>query len=371
MEDQEDLNPSHYHSMPQAKHSLSKVFGGVVVVIFMIVTCVAGYFLVQRGSIAPSPIIEDNSSIQTQLENSEPFLFQDMTIPYLREKAYEGALTSLEEVSSNSDYMSYRTTYISDGLTIYAQITKPANAMPEGGFPAIIFVHGYIPPARYQTFSNYASYVDALARSGFVVFKIDLRGHGESEGEPSGAYYSGDYVVDILNARAALRVTEFVNPEKIGLWGHSMAGNVGLRSFVVARDMPAISLWSGAVYTYEDLGKYGISDASYQPPDMNSERQKRREMLREMYGEFDKNSEFWSQVVPINYLDDVRGAIQLNHAVDDDVVNSGYSRDLNILLDNTDIVHEFNEYSSGGHNLSGSTFTRAMNDTIKFFHEHL
>src|SRR5690606_8606887 len=105
-----------------------------------------------------------------------------------------------------------------------------------------------------------------LARNGFVVFKIDLRGHAESEGEAGGGYYGSDYVVDTLNARAALASSDFVNPKKIGHWGHSMAGNVTSRALAAMPEIPAVTIWGGAVYTYSDMQKYGIDDNSYRPP---------------------------------------------------------------------------------------------------------
>src|SRR3989344_414854 len=183
---------------------------------------------------------------------ASPFPFQELTIPYLRAKDYESSLSDLEQISSNSEYTSYLTSYVSDGFRINGLLTKPSGEAPEGGFPAIIFVHGYIPLANYVTTSNYSSYVDYLAQNGFAVFKIDLRGHGNSEGESGGAYYSGDYVVDTLSAVDAIKDLDFVNPERIGLWGHSMAGNVTFRSFVAEEKILALVFWAGAVYSYED-----------------------------------------------------------------------------------------------------------------------
>lgn len=80
---------------------------------------------------------------------------------------------------------------------------------------------------------------------------------------------------------------------------------------------------------------------------------------------------FWQQVAPTNYLGDLKGAIQLNHAVDDNVVNVGYSRDLYALLEKISPNHELHEYQSGGHNLSGDAFVAAMNNTVEFFTTNL
>lgn len=297
-----------------------------------------------------------------------PMPFEDLTINFLRARKYDGKLNELEQVSSNASYISYLTSYSSDNLKINALLTKPKGEMPEGGWPGIVFIHGYIPPTLYETNGqSYSSYVDYLAGSGFVVFKIDLRGHGDSEGESGGAYYSSDYVIDTLNAYSALETSRFVNPKKIGLWGHSMAGNVVLRSVAAKPEIPAVAIWAGAGFTYLDLAEFGISDNSYRPPTDNTKRQQRRQQLREIYGDPKDGNPFWEKVAPVNFLGDLKGAISLHHAADDDVVNVEYSRNLNKLLGSTSIMHELNEYPTGGHNITGASFTKAMQKTVEFF----
>lgn len=300
-----------------------------------------------------------------------PMPFVELTIPYLRQKTYSSALGELQEVSSNASYTSYLTSYTSDGLRINAQLTIPNGEEPEGGWPAIIFLHGYIPPQSHQTLVNYSSYVDSLARSEFVVFKIDLRGHGESEGEPGGGYYGADYIVDTLNARAALQTTDFVNSDKIGLWGHSMAGNIIARSMAIKPEIPVGVIWAGAVYTYEDQRKYGINDASFSPNQFSQQRLTRRRELFEKYGSPSAQSPFWQQVAPTNYLKDFQGALQLNHAINDDVVDIGYSRDLAVLLEQAGVSYELREYQSGGHNITGADYNAAMQNTVEFFERYL
>lgn len=305
------------------------------------------------------------------LPTPTPIPFYELTIPYLRQRKYSSNLGELEKVSEHQNYKSYVTSYDSDGLRINGLLTMPQGERPASGWPAIVFVHGYIPPQNYQTTQNYVSYVDYIARNGFVVFKIDLRGHADSEGEAGGGYYSSDYIIDTLNASAALASSDFVNPDKIGLWGHSMAGNVIFRSFVAKGDIAAVAIWSGAVYSYIDFQEYSIDDNSYQPPPRDSEQVRKRRELFEKYGQFDAESEFWKQVVPTNYLDGLKGAVQVNHAINDNVVSIQYSRNLMKILDSTSIPHELHEYSSGGHNLTGSTFTQAMQRTVDFFRRNL
>jgi dipeptidyl aminopeptidase/acylaminoacyl peptidase len=300
-----------------------------------------------------------------------PMLFEEMTVPYLRQRSYESNLAQLQKISEAPNYTTYLTSYNSDGLKINALLTQPTGEKPPGGWPAIVFVHGYIPPTQYRTTEKYVEYVNYLARNGFVVLKIDLRGHGSSEGEPGGGYYSSDYVIDTLNARTALKNADFVNRDRVGLWGHSMAGNVILRSSVAAQNIPAVVIWAGAGYTYTDLRTYRISDTSYRPQPSDSEQQRKRRELFNVHGDFSQDSEFWKQVVPTNYLSDTAGAIQLNHAVDDTVVNVEYSRNLNKILNTTPLPHELHEYPSGEHNISGPSFLLAMQNTVAFYKKHL
>jgi len=341
-----------------------------ILVIFVVGSVILVLSLIKR--VQTKPISFNQSLIQLfPKPSSTPDPFIDLTIPYLRERKYQSALASLEKITQNSNYTSYLTSYTSDNLRVNGLLTIPLGQQPVTGWPAIVFVHGYIPPKQYATLEKYQDYVDFLARNGFVVFKIDLRGHGSSEGEASGAYYSSDYVIDTLNAQAALQSADFVNPNSVGLWGHSMAGNVVFRSLAARPQIPAVVVWAGAGYTYSDLREYRIGDASYQSPPTGSERARKRKILFDTYGEFDPENIFWLQVVPTNYLTDIKGAIQIHHATNDEVVSIEYSRNLKKILDATSIVHELYEYPSGGHNLTGSSFTQAMQRTVEFYRRHL
>lgn len=317
-----------------------------------------------------NPLVAKSPAVNASAKPSD-FPFRDMTIPYLREQTFESKLGQLEKVSDGGTYTSYLTSYNSGELKVNGLLTKPTGEEPANGWPAVIFIHGYIPPNQYQTLTRYTDHVNFLARNNLVVFKIDLRGHGESEGEASGAYYSTDYIIDVLNAYSALQNTDFVNPDAIGLWGHSMAGNVVMRAVATRPEIPAAVIWAGAVYTYTDLAEFGIQDSSYQPQPSDSGRQRRRQLLRETYGEPSADSSFWKQVAPTTYLNDLIGAIQIHHAVDDNVVEIGYSRNLNKLLDQTDVEHELHEYSSGGHNIIGGSFTQAMQRSVDFYKKYL
>ncbi len=358
------------------KKSANTVKGNLSIKILLVVfvLAVASYLLFfshKANSNLKLPTQIGQNSTPSISPSPSPFPFQELTVPFLKSRQYKSSLANLENISTSPNYSTFLTSYQSDGFKINALLTKPAGEIPSGGFPAIVFIHGYIPPNQYQTQTRYIDYVDYLARNGFAVFKIDLRGHGESEGTPGGGYYSSDYVIDALNAYSALQSSDFVNPKKIGLWGHSMAGNIVLRAMAARPDIPVSVIWSGAGYTYIDLSEYRIQDQSYQPQPSDSERQRKRQQLRVLYGDPSEGNPFWKQVAPTSYLNDIKGSIQLNHALDDDVVNINYSRNLNSLLNSTSIPHELHEYPTGGHNISGASFGTAMQNTVAFFNKYL
>ena len=104
---------------------------------------------------------------------------------------------------------------MSEGLKIYALLTVPTGEKPKDGWPVILFNHGYIAPQTYQTYptvGQYATYYPVFSSNGYIVFKPDYRGNGNSEGSPQGAYYSPAYATDDLNALASIKKYKDVNP---------------------------------------------------------------------------------------------------------------------------------------------------------------
>ncbi|MCZ7545212.1 MAG: alpha/beta fold hydrolase [Anaerolineae bacterium] len=295
----------------------------------------------------------------------------DLTIAALLEREIEGsAITIGQTLEPGFNYNQYIASYISEGNTIYGLLTVPFGEVPEGGFKAIVFNHGYIPPSAYRTTERYVAYVDALARSGFVVFKIDMRGHGNSEGEPMGSYYSPAYTIDAISALKSLQTLDFVDPEGIGMWGHSMAGNLVLRAMLIEPEIKAGVIWAGAVYSYDDLVKYAISDPSFARREDSPGTGRRREIF-EAHGRPNTAEPYWEAVSLTENIAYLESPLQIHHSVDDDVVSTGYSIDLIAVLEENEKFYEFYQYEGGGHNIASPYFEEAMRRTIAFFQVHL
>lgn len=344
-----------------------------LLIIFIVIT-LTGCNLIKQPSEIVNPtssqptlqqkVITEKKSHDLEYIKQFPIEYQRLTIPYLRSQTFPGSPIQINQtVSNNSSYTSYLSSYQSEDLNINALLTRPKSPMPDAGYPAVVFIHGYIPPLEYRTTEKYVSYVDYLAKQGIVVFKIDLRGHGSSQGDPNGAYYSSDYIYDTLNAYASLQKLDYVNPNKIALWGHSMAGNVVFRSMVVNPKIPLGIIWAGAVYTYQDMRDFGISDGSYQPS--QNPNRGRRQDLYDSVGEFAPDNPFWKLVIPTNYLTDFQGKIDLHHSSNDPVVSIQYSQNLQQILNSSSITNQLYTYPNGGHNIESPAFNSAISHSAQ------
>jgi uncharacterized protein len=324
----------------------------------------------------PAPSVSPIPSI-THTPTPTEIVFEigaELTIDSLRQMQISGSeITFEEELASASNYRRYLASYLSEGNKIFGLLTIPFADPPENGFKAIVFNHGYIPPAAYRTTERYTAYVDSLARSGFVVFKIDYRGHGISEGEPSGSYFSPGYTIDSIAALKSLQTLDAVDPQGIGMWGHSMAGNLVLRAMLIEEEIKAGVIWAGAVYSYDDFAEYGIDDNTYRPPatQESSDRPRRSQEIFDAHGRPDTTQEYWKAVSLSGNIGFLSSPVQLHHAENDDVVNIGYSEGLAAVLLENGLEYEFYKYEGGGHNMVSPYFSQAMQRTVEFFQKNL
>ena len=335
-----------------------------------------GVVLQKKNSVMDSRQTPINFASQKNLSTNS------LQITQMRKRSYPGSIPVIEkDLGEKNDYHQYIASYLSDNLKIYGLLTVPIGKKPDAGWPVIIFNHGYISPEQYKTTERYVAYVDAFAKNGYIVFKSDYRGNGSSEGQPEGAYYSPAYTVDVLNAVGSIKKLQdpksgdnekFVNTDKIGMWGHSMGGNITLRNLVVdGADIRAAVIWGGVVGSYYDLANNWHRKTPFRPSERERFRSNYRQNLIGTYGSPDSASEFWQSVDPTFYLSDITTPIQLHTGGDDEVVPVGFSIALRDRLETLGKVAEYYNYPGGDHNISSPNFNLAMGRSLKFFDRHL
>jgi uncharacterized protein len=289
-----------------------------------------------------------------------------LEIEIMRRQSYPGSDIAFEQtLAPGANYSQYIVSYLSDGLKIYALMTIPNGPKPATGWPVIIFNHGYIPPSLYRTTERYVAYVDAIARSGYIVFKSDYRGHGSSQGSAEGGPYATPaYTADVLNALASLKAYKDADPQRIGMWGHSMGGQVTLRAMVVSKDIKAGVIWGGVVAPYPDLITHWTRRAPL-PPGPASGRRWRTVLIAE-YGTPEQNPGFWASISPNSYVADLSGPLQLHASVTDEEVPVAFSQTLYQEAQAAGKSVELFTYPGDNHNISAN-FNTAMARSIAFF----
>lgn len=297
-----------------------------------------------------------------------------LSIDKMRRAKYEGSELTIEsQIQSDGYYNKYIASYISDNLKIYGLLTIPAGEMPKDGWPTIVLNHGYIRPNKYKTTGYYKPYIRSLTNAGYIVFMPDLRGHDESEGEPDSQYFSPNYTIDVLNATESLKKFKYVNPDRIGMWGHSNGGNLIMRIIAVRpNDIKVAVIWGGVMASYDILTSDWQQMVTYQQPeyDLNIENKHMKELI-ETHGLPKDNPKFWNSIDPLNYISEINVPIQLHAGEKDEEVPAKFSEDLHNDLQALGKVSEYYNYPNGDHNITNPNYHTAMERTIKFFDRYL
>lgn len=131
-----------------------------------------------------------------------------------------------------------------DGVSIAASLYVPDGAAPSGGWPAIVFLHGF---GRDRGDSNALAEGYGLVDQGYAILTYDARGHGSSTGLVSVA--GPREVADARAVHAWLAARPDVADAKIGAWGISYGGGTIFNSLAAGVPWAAVV----TVQTWTDL----------------------------------------------------------------------------------------------------------------------
>jgi dipeptidyl aminopeptidase/acylaminoacyl peptidase len=338
--------------------------------IVLIAVLGAGYFFGQnylsKGGVA------DLAETITENDGGLTLGTHPLSIKALKEGEYPGSDIVIEqELAPGSNYKRYIASYKSEGLKIYALLTIPNGRKPESGWPVVIFNHGYIPPSQYKTTERYIAYTDAFSRNGYIVFRSDYRGHGNSEGTAS-SYGNNGYTIDVLNAIASLKRHPDVDENRMGMWGHSMGGHITLRNMVVSRDIKAGVIWAGVVASYPDMlarWRRGNSSSPSPSPSVTGRGSWRIGLINQ-FGDPQANPGFWNSISANSFLNDISGPIQLHHGTMDKSVPYEFSEKLHSELKSAGKESELFLYPGDDHDITGN-FGTAMSRSVAFFDKYV
>ena len=296
-----------------------------------------------------------------------------LAIIAMRAKAYPGSAIVIEStLSAGPDYNRYVVSYQSDGLKLFGLLTIPTGVKPAGGWPVILLNHGYIPPTEYSTDQSYAEIVAPLAAAGYIVFKPDYRGHDNSPGIPYQSYVSPGYVTDSLNALASIKTYKDANPNEIGVWGHSMGGNITLHELVITHDFKAAVIMAGVVGSYSGILDWWKARVATGVLTTQNDLQTDQLLLQmvSLHGTPQTNPGFWNAIDPTYFISDIGTPVQIQVGSADVEVPPSFSQGLVVQLQNAGKTVTYHSYPGADHNLSPDT-AAAMAEAVSFFNQYL
>ncbi|MET0829807.1 MAG: alpha/beta fold hydrolase, partial [Microbacterium sp.] len=218
-------------------------------------------------------------------------------------------------------------TYNSGGLTISGILRTPAG---EGPFPAVVVVHGSVNPEKYESGGDLEAEQRALLENGYAVLATDLRGYagsdaadGESPAVDPGFGWTTvldwGMALDVVNALAVLRSGQVpgVDPERIGLVGHSLGG-------LLAMDAAVIAPGSSDIVVALSAPTSSFADAVDEFVEEGSETY---DEISDSVGMPSENPEYWADISPRTFFDRVTEPLLLIHGGDDDTTLPQWSEE--------------------------------------------
>ena len=174
---------------------------------------------------------------------------------FRQEMRWGNNLRTLSVLEQGGSYTKYSIAYSSGELNISGVMYVPA-AQGDGPFPVIILGHGYIPIAEYYTGEDSRREGPYLAQNGCVAIHPDFRNYATSDDDPNAEVNmtAPGWTEDTLNLLDALKRTAlpYIDATRVGYWGHSNGGQVGLQLSVTQSEIKAFVLFAPTSPNYAD-----------------------------------------------------------------------------------------------------------------------
>ena len=340
--------------------------------------------IIESATPSPIPTITLTPSPTPTIEE----LIFPYTIDGLRQHDFQsGNIHIRSNLSENDKFGTYLIDYPSDGLTITGVLQIPVG---EGPFPLIILNHGFFSRSVYSSGDGTDRASAFLAEHGYITVASDYRSWGDSDIGDS-LFYSG-LVIDVINLINAIPSIPKADPDRIGIWGHSMGGGVSMKvltiiggrdasvetrvkaavlySPVSADDLDIVNRWGPGCFGDIAQGELivGCNSSDIIPDDLPRN-------LQDAYLFAASDADTLKKVSPFYHLEYVNVPIQIHYGTDDGKFTSGtppqWSVKLTQGLRDSGKAVELLQYEGEGHSFIGQPWFDFMTRTLRFFDRYV
>jgi dipeptidyl aminopeptidase/acylaminoacyl peptidase len=329
-------------------------------------------------TLTPSPVPTETFTPSPTPTRGE--LIFPYTIDGLREHDFQsGNIHILSLLSENDKFTSYLIDYPSDGLTITGVMQIPVG---KGPFPVILMNHGFFSRSVYRSGDGTDRAAAFLAEHGYITLASDYRSWGASDVGNS-FFYSG-LVIDVINLINAIPSIKAADPQRIGMWGHSMGGGVTMKALSIDSRIKAAVLYSSVSADFADIIErwgpgclgdiaqgeliVGCNSSDVIPEDLPRD-------MRDAYFFAASDADTLSKISPFYHLDSVNIPVQIHYGTEDGKYLSGtppqWSMKLTQGLRDAGKQAELYQYEGEGHSFIGQPWFDFMGRTLRFFDKHV
>ncbi len=303
------------------------------------------------------------------------------TIEGLRGRKFTGGQITFRELILETEVFSrYLLEYTSEGLGITAVLQIPKSG--KAPYPVIMMNHGFFSRAVYQSGDGTDRAAAYLNQRGYITLASDYRSWAKTEYDIS-LFYSG-LVIDVINLMNAIPQIEEADPQRIGMWGHSMGGGVTLKVLTIDPRVKAAVLYNTVSGDFADLiarwgpGCLGSVFEGEQAWDCNSSDilpQDAPQDLIDAYYKVSADAELLKSVSPLYHLTYVTAPVQIAYGTEDGKVSSGtppeWSKKIHEELLKAGKNSQLFAYPEEGHSFSPKEWFPFMQRTVWFFDKYV
>ncbi|MBQ4833902.1 S9 family peptidase [Pseudoalteromonas sp. MMG010] len=248
----------------------------------------------------------------------------------------------------------YGTIKADDGQIMHYRLFKPTNVNDGKKHPVLVNVYGG--PHAQRVTNSWRSknlYFQYMAQQGYVIFQLDNRGSYNRGKKFEDAIYKHLGVVEVadqIKGVEFLRTLDYVDPQRIGIYGHSYGGYMALMTMFKAGDYFQAGV-SGAPVT-----DWALYDTHY----------------TERYLSHPKtNAKGYQDSAVFPYAKGLKGPLMIYHGMADDNVLFTHATKLFKQLQDNEQQFEMMTYPGSKHSLRGKRVQTHLHKTItNFFNRH-
>ncbi|WKZ34359.1 MAG: alpha/beta fold hydrolase [Anaerolineales bacterium] len=331
-------------------------------------------------TIIPATLIPTYTPVPTATRTTEDAI-RPYTIAGLREHDYKsGEIVIRETLLESHNFTRYLIEYPSDGLTISGILQIPTSGEPP--YPVVVMNHGFFSRTVYVSGDGTDRAAEFLNRRGYLTISSDYRSWGDSDTGES-LFYSG-LAIDVINLLNAIPSIPQADPERIGMWGHSMGGGVTLKVLTVDSRVKAAVLYNSVSGDFADLIErwgpgcfgdvyagelaFGCNSSDVLPLDLPPD-------LTAAYFKASMDPVMLRAFSPLYHLDHITAPVQIVYGTEDGKVSSGappvWSLKIYNALIEAGLDAELFAYEGEKHSFIGDPWFVFMARTQKFFDLHV